>query len=339
MREENLPITKQRIGYIDSLRGLTMILVVGLHVAMYSNCYIFPYLDFFGLFRLPLFFFISGFIFYKQEQIWDFSNCIKFLSKKFLVQIIPTAFFLSLYMFIFSISTINAKYNGYWFTIALFEYFFVYVLFNFIIKKRIICDIVLLIIALILYILSNDVSVYEKFPFIYNAIIWNSEFFIFFLLGTLTKKYFDKVKIIFNKDIIMTIIIISVFIGACLFLKKYVFKLELKLAISILGLFSIFYFFMKNSNYIDNSRIGRVLQYIGRRTLDIYLLHIFFITNSISWVKDNGIDSPTIIFIISIATSFVITGICLLISNILRTNPLLGKILFGAKTPTKTAND
>ena len=107
----------------------------------------------------------------------------------------------------------------------------------------------------------------------------------------------------------------------------------------MLGLFSTFYLFMKNSNYIDNYRIGQALQYIGRRTLDIYLLHIFFISDSISWIKDTGIDSPFIIFIISIATSLVIIGICLLISNILRTNPILGKILFGAKTPTKTAND
>lgn len=339
MREGNQPITKQRIGYIDSMRGLMMILVVSVHVAWSSGCNTFPYFAFLGLFRLPLFFFISGFIFYKKEQVWNFSNCIKFLSNKFLVQIIPTAIFLSLFMLIFSISTINAKYNGFWFTIALFEYFFVYVLFSLIIKKQIINNIVLLIIALILYILSSDVSVYEKYLFIYNAIIWNFEFFIFFVAGTLTKQYFDKVKIIFNKDIIMTIIIISMFIGGCLLLKKYVFKLELKLATSMLGLFSIFYFFMKNSNYIDNSRIGRVLQYIGRRTLDIYLLHIFFISNSISWVKDNGIDSPTIIFIISIATSLVITWICLLISNILRTNPILGKILFGAKTPIKTTND
>ena len=61
MREGNQPITKQRIGYIDSMRGLMMILVVSVHVAWSSGCNTFPYFAFLGLFRLPLFFFISPF--------------------------------------------------------------------------------------------------------------------------------------------------------------------------------------------------------------------------------------------------------------------------------------
>ena len=92
---------------------------------------------------------------------------------------------------------------------------------------------------------------------------------------------------------------------------------------------------MKNGKYFDNSRIGKSLQFIGRRTLDIYLLHYFFVNNSMSWVKNIGVDSPTLIFVISITTALVIIGICLLVSNFLRTNPLLGKILFGAKLPIK----
>lgn len=131
----------------------------------------------------------------------------------------------------------------------------------------------------------------------------------------------------------MTLNIVILLIGAILFFKEYIPNI-CKLLLSILGIFSIFYFFMKNGEYMDNSRIGKALQFIGRRTLDIYLLHYFFVFNSMSWANNAGINSPTIIFCISIVTSILIIGICLLVSKFLRTNELLGKILFGAKPST-----
>ena len=48
--------------------------------------------------------------------------------------------------------------------------------------------------------------------------------------------------------------------------NKFFVDLEVKLVLSILGIFSVFYFFMRNGEYMDNSRIGKVLQFIGRRT-------------------------------------------------------------------------
>ena len=312
-----------------------MLLVVSWHVAYYSDIKIFPYSNFFILFRMPLFFFISGFILSKK-YIWNLSNSIKFLSKKFLVQIIPSAIFLSIYMFVFSINTIDgARLNGYWFAIALFEYFLIYVLFNLFIKNEIICNTTLLISAIFIYLTCYG-SRHLLNPFIYKYVVINLEFFVFFIIGTITKKHFEKVKFIFDNNIIMAFVIAFMLIGSIFFLKGYFARFETRLALSILGIFSTFYFFMKNDNYMDKNRIGKALRFIGRRTLDIYLLHYFFVHNSISWIKNTGIESSTLIFMISIATSLIIIGICLLISNSLRSNVLLGKILFGAKLPAKT---
>ena len=55
---------KKRIEYLDALRGFTMILVVMSHVALFNlgvdvrsdGCYH----TYFQLFRMPLFFFVSG---------------------------------------------------------------------------------------------------------------------------------------------------------------------------------------------------------------------------------------------------------------------------------------
>lgn len=320
------------------MRGFTMILVVCVHVATFSQIRVYPYSNFFGLFRMPLFFFISGFILYKSKRIWNISNSIKFLSQKFLVQIIPTIIFLFLYLFVFSIKFNQRGLNGYWFTIALFDFFIAYTLCNLLIKKQTIANILLFICAIVAYILAFNPYNFSKTPILNDFIIHPFGFFIFFLLGTFTKKHFEKVKLILNNNLVMAIAIPIMVIGAVFFIKGYFKNFSVNLALSILGLFSVFYFFMKNSSYMENSRIGKGLQYIGRRTLDVYLLHYFFINNSISWVKNLGITSPFIKFTISILIALVIIGVCLLISKFLRTNPLLGKILFGAKMPQKNEN-
>lgn len=331
----NTPSIGKRIGYIDAMRGFTMILVVCVHVATYSHIKIYPYSNFFGLFRMPLFFFISGFILYKSERIWNISNSIKFLSQKFLVQIIPTAIFLSLYLFVFTIKFNQRGLNGYWFTIALFDFFIAYTLCNLLIRKQIISNILLLICAVVAYIFAYNPYTFSETPIINDFIIHPFGYFIFFLLGTIAKKHFEKIKSIFNNNWVMAIAIPIMFIGVVFFIKGYYKNFGVNLALSILGIFSVFYFFMKNSNYMENSRIGKGLQFIGRRTLDIYLLHYFFINGSMSWIKELGITSPFIKFVISIIIALIIIGVCLLISKFLRTNPLLGKILFGAKIPTK----
>ena len=55
-----------RIGYIDALRGMAMILVVYFHIAAYGfGSYELGYNDIIERFRMPTFFFISGWLFYK----------------------------------------------------------------------------------------------------------------------------------------------------------------------------------------------------------------------------------------------------------------------------------
>ena len=84
-----------RIEYIDALRGITMILVVFNHVELFSFK-ISPALianEVFMSFRMPLFFFISGFIGYKAGVEWTRKTWWAMSKKKLMVQLIPTFFF------------------------------------------------------------------------------------------------------------------------------------------------------------------------------------------------------------------------------------------------------
>lgn len=85
----------------------------------------------FMLFRMPLFFFLSGFILYKTDCIWTNKNIFQFIKKKFKVQIIPTAFFMVLFNYLFKFNQLTSLFDlyksGYWFTLTLFEFFLLYI--------------------------------------------------------------------------------------------------------------------------------------------------------------------------------------------------------------------
>ena len=119
----------KRIEYIDAMRGVTMFLVVLAHSAAFcfggldGNIFI----QVFQSFRMPLFFFISGFVFFKSERFWSGKECYNFMKKKFSVQIISPLLFLLAYTYVFRLDFCTGIQTpmkmGYWFTFTLFEFY------------------------------------------------------------------------------------------------------------------------------------------------------------------------------------------------------------------------
>ena len=82
-----------RIGYIDAMRGFTMILVVFAHVCYFCmEAPLMGYNRIFYLFRLPCFFMISGWLF-EPIASRPFKEVIR---HKAMVQLLPTFIFLLL---------------------------------------------------------------------------------------------------------------------------------------------------------------------------------------------------------------------------------------------------
>ena len=157
---------KKRIEYIDALRGMTMILVVFSHVEMSTFDFNTPTFvnDLFISFRMPLFFFISGFIAYKANIEWSKQTWWQMSRKKLLVQLIPTFIFGLIHAYAyqgvdFREFIINDHKLGYWFTIALLEIFLIVYTANTLLysadhakhKKRMLVALVLL--SAVLYVL------------------------------------------------------------------------------------------------------------------------------------------------------------------------------------------
>ena len=103
--------------------------------------------------------------------------------------------------------------------------------------------------------------------------------------------------------------------------------------IGFLGLLIVYNTFrVYQDSFTADKKIGKALQYIGKRTLDIYLLHWFFLPvlpqlgNVLSDGKNMALE-----LLLGGGLSLVVVGLCLVISNVLRTSPMLAKYLFGAK--------
>lgn len=127
---------KKRIEYLDAMRGFTMLLVVISHVSTFQlgryGSDTFSFSSIFSEFRMPLFFFVSGFVLFKRDYIWNNNDIKIFFQKKIPVQIISPFIFFFICCVVFSMSALdglfNYQKNGYWFTFTLFQYYLLYIL-------------------------------------------------------------------------------------------------------------------------------------------------------------------------------------------------------------------
>lgn len=343
----------KRIEYIDALRGFTMLLVVFAHVetmGLFSFSHQTVVGQVFQSFRMPLFFFISGFIAYKAEFEWSARNTLQLLGKKLRVQIIPTAFWGALFTVLFCASDFrnfitSPEKLGYWFTIVLLEMFILYYFVNFFAKggKR---DVILVILAIVLLACKIPLKKYDSFERFgdITSFHYTCTYFIFFIFGNLASKYKSAfIGLLENKYISASVILMDMLLLYFLISRSdamesspygaYL-KMALGLSAGFLGIIIVFDFFRVNeSSMSSGTKLGQVMQYVGRRTLDIYLLHYFFIPD-LSFMSSYFKTGNNVVLelLVCLGVSVLIVAICLVVSNVVRLSPFLGKYLFGART-------
>ena len=341
---------KERIEYIDALRGFTMILVVFAHVELFGFTKAGNMSLIFQTFRMPLFFFISGFIAYKDNLNWNFRNYLLGIIKKTKIQLIPTIFFGFIYTYFYLNKNlrdfiIDKSKLGYWFTISLLEMFFVLYTINLLSRKKINKVFILIISSTLLYLLKTPFIHNEFLNTIGNILCLHQTFiyFMFFAIGHIASMYKDIFLNILNNKYISAISIVTFFSLSYItfnyddavwnsgLLRIYRFLQGPILGVA--GIYCIYnYFRIHQDSFRSNNFIGKTLQQIGKRTLDIYLLHYFFIPYipQVKYIICNH-KNITIEMFLGIAISLLIIIICIVISNLIRCNSILGKYLFGAK--------
>lgn len=343
MSQDSLSTTK-RIEYIDALRGFTMFLVVFMHVADWclninGNTVEYSFHKYLGLVRMPMFFLISGFVLYKESVIWDKDYIIHFFKKKIPVQLIWPFVFFAAYVCVHGYNLKDCMFDGpklgYWFTFVLFEYYVFYAIVRFFFRNWW-SDVVLLLMGACFYPFSwppimdaipipNDILEFLSFKH------WH--YFLFFVMGTLLKKHFDVVQKWLDGKWLLLVCIL-VFFGMAAFTKLVPINAKIKgFPSTIAGLVILFSFFRnKQALFSRETRLGRISQYVGRRTLDIYLIHYFILPKNLSFVTvfvDHPM--PVIEAFVSMCIAIIVIGASLLIGNVIRLSPVLAHSIFGVK--------
>lgn len=353
---------KPRLEWLDALRGFTMIMVVAYHVCQQGFLLepkVSASMPFLVLFRMPLFFFVSGFLAYKASLNWTFPTLCQLTAKKMRVQLVPTiVFFLFACCVLYTRpfadvvveKLISPTKGGYWFTLALLYMFIIYYLFCYIeakLKWKSWIPITLLfIVSLCVYEtcylpkqfwwafgrkgLTNDTWLHA------SSLIQVMQYMPFFLYGNIVRRYWPQAQRVMDSRWFYPVIVVVVIFCTLDVLKWHTLRMQwtnlpMTLAKFIL-LTMVFMYFRHYEKYFTKlTVIGRSLQYIGRRTLDIYLIHFLFMPNLpgvgsfFTAYRHNFIVDTTL----SVLIGLIVIMFSIITSNILRVSPLFKKYLFG----------
>ena len=329
----------QRIEYIDAMRGFTMILVVFAHVCHFClGDSRMGYNAVFILFRLPCFFMISGWLFESVAQR-PFKEVAK---HKAMVQLLPTFIFLLILApppeFFHQLGAVK---GGYWFTFALFEFFILYMLM--VRASRRLTPIFAIALTLASFIYSRYyysirtsadewlLMVMDILGFL-SVITWR--FFIFFYLGTWIRRHFDAFIRWTSKPIVIGLITVAFFLIASTSHHDYLlFEMFRFYGGGITGMIMVFTFFRLSASWLKKWHISKPLQYVGTRTLDVYLLHFFFLPRFLMAYAAQlaTYNSRLIEFCYIMAVSLFVLALTLAASYVIRQSPFLGHYLFGVK--------
>lgn len=240
---------------------------------------------------------------------------------------------------------------GYWFTFSLFQMFLIFYLISYVTRKSSIkgntkfCFVSLIIVAIFMYIALSPIRRSQTMSRLADIICFaqTCEYFIFFVVGIIASKCRDTFFRILDNRYISAIGIILFFLllyykyslAGCYdsYIVEKFFTRVVPMLLGLLGAFISFnYFRIYENNFTRSTKLGSLLQFIGKRTLDVYWLHYFFIPR-IPSVGDFIIENQSLIVEVSfvLVVAMIVVAFALLLSSILRTSKFLGLILFGVK--------
>ncbi len=340
-----------RLQYIDALRGISILLVVLHHVInkmgpVMAHPSALAMRDTLASFRLPLFFFLSGYFAYRASDKWSRDKLKSVFSKKLQAQLLGTAVFASAYFYCFhqdiagGLAAIGA--TRYWFAIALFQMFAIYILLM-LCTRHARSDMftwLLIAVTVIIYgihlIITRDHYCIELCNEADRA-GWGklSYYFPFFAFGILARKAgYRLFRLIENRN--FTLALVSTFFISILFINDMDFSTTGKLLYLIpgfTGVLTLFALFYRSREYFDSDkRLPRLMAFTGRRTLDIYYLHYFFVPDLAFIPITFYLQNPVLpLLAIGLTASCGIVALSLLLSATIRVSPRLSSFLFASK--------
>lgn len=320
-----------RIAYFDQMKGLAMILVVIGHIMLFAFKFNPSEPSKFIYFNMPMFFYVSGFLAYKESSFINDQS--RRLMKRGMTLLIPYVVFLSVWCLFSGYSDPIAILLGgggrYWFLYTLFIISTFFLIYEYVIGR---CKNTLIYVTLLIvpYIILIATKVYLKTNGgggnICEIITGLVNYYRYFLIGYICRKYIKFNKLLFCTDVIAALGLVAYF------LNWFFFEYHNILFIfggSMGAIITIQRFFEKHVN--EDSMVGKTLSSIGRKSLAVYVIHYFFIPDVSATMHDFlNCGNPfiwqlTFAFLLSIP----IVAASMLIGKLIETNTVLNFLCFG----------
>ena len=332
---------KNRLLYIDALRGFAILCVCVLHYCGFclNLNYTTNIQSFLGAFFLPLFYFISGYVGYQEDLCLN--NCIPFLYKKIRTLLIPTIIFFLLGSSFFgwkiSVWLNNEVKAGYWFAYELFVLFFFYIIIKictYRIKNQFLNLILSFFLFFVVYFICYTCrkSVVGHF-FSINMSVYGG--LTCFFCGILAGRYRNVFEAWQTNKFYLYFLVIFVFIEWNIYQTHWV----LRQIVPTLLIFALFY--NKHVFFEKQSFVNTILPILGKNSLAIYFLHYYLLFNAPECVNRylnsfHGMpcfagegSTSFVLMIIAIPMSLGICMLCIAIKRIIAFIPSANILLFG----------
>lgn len=326
---------KKRIAYLDAIKCLAILMVIDNHIRAGNGFGPYESLSAQMIYapQLALFFFVSGFLAYKQsmniKDVWD--N----VRRKFVFLVIPAL--------VFRVGTdlmngknllgfISGGWHGYWFTFVLFECFLLYYLITLAIKNEKWRMGVLLTLSLAgigMLAINKDFG-----PAIFD-LRRVTKYFQFFVWGTLAMKFLPQYEKLMHNEAFKATVILSFFIALFLLtcdMPSVLHHFLRDVALKYLGTFAIVSFFVcHEEGFLRPTKANSLIAFIGQNSLAIYLIHYFFLPHFRpipEWFADLNMIT---VHLLSMLYTVTITALCLLFIKFLSNSSFIRKYILGKK--------
>lgn len=325
---------KQRIDYIDRMKGLAIFLVVMGHVYgmdfAQSDDVVYRVIC---SFHMPLFMFLSGLVACSGvvAPYWGVGK----LSKKLKGLLLPLIAFGMCFTTTISKDFLTSligflespNKNGYWYLMTLAVFYVSLSLYRLNVKQKWYIDVVL---AIAIWGGMFTLWKYTAQAKDYFCMLNCGNFYPFFMLGVMTTKYnlLDKMQ---KANWLFSLCIVAY---AFLFCVDMPFHALVSLNKHIFSPFCMVYIVVTLfvGRHGAMSYGEKILDFVGKRTLDIYVIHYFFI--NMIHLKDLGnnwevTDNSLLMFIVAVGLSVVITALSIGVGYILHKGKIIEKFVYG----------
>lgn len=281
-----------RIEYIDALRGFTMTLVVlfnlGGPIPPPDNQIVIN--GILELIRMPLFFFISGFLMFSDRYTNDLLKSRT--RNRLLRQLYPTFLIGGLYCITCTdLSLVEMWYSfnkgGYWFTFVSVELFFLFAPLVYLMGRTTMTSSIKVLSFLclgFLFFCINQIAVKKGITYTDSWKFFNlyhlTYYSLFFLSGAICKMMYHHIQMIVGSiSFLITM--------ACLFAVSYLLidsPYSRMISCTLTSMFFGISFFISlfsilfSKTTFSSTKAANLLGIIGRSTLEIYLLHYFVLS-------------------------------------------------------------